>query len=92
MATYTPHLHRRADRSYSLVEPFNVGALRSYLESRGGKHMLPKPGDLYLHRWTFDTKAGRTVVALFPSGNITCLGPSVAILDELVECGNEVAL
>ena len=92
MTVYTPHLHKRADRSYSLVEPHNVGALRQYLESRGARHMTPKPGDLYTHRWTIDTPAGRTIVSLFPSGNLVCLGPSVAILDELVECGNEVAL
>ncbi len=91
MTIYTPTLHRKADRSYVLLEPFNIGALRAYLESRGAKHFSPKPGDLYKHRWTIDTQAGRSVVTLFPSGVLTCLGPAVAILEELVECG-EVAL
>lgn len=86
MPIYTPHLHKRADRSYTLVEPHNIGALRQYLEAHGGKHMLPKPGDLYSHRWTINSAAGRTIVSLFPSGNLVCLGPAVALLDELVEC------
>jgi hypothetical protein len=86
MTTYAPHLHRRADRSYTLVEPHNIGALRQYLEAHGGRHMTPRPGDLYTHRWTFDSKAGRTIVSLFPSGNLVALGPAVALLDELVEC------
>lgn len=87
---HTPTLHKRGDRSYVLLEPFNIGSLRAYLESRGATHFSPKPGDLYKHRWTVDVGAGRSVITLFPSGGITCLGPAVALLDELVECG-EVA-
>lgn len=89
---HTPTLHRRADRSYVLLEPFNIGAFRSYVESIGGRYVHPKPGDLFKHRWLIDTRAGRSVVTIFPSLSIVVLGPAVAALDELVECGSEVAL
>jgi hypothetical protein len=82
-----PRLHRSADRCYTLVEPFNVGAFRAYLESIGGRYIRPSDGALYLHRWILDTPAGRTVITYFPSGRIVALGPAVAALDELVECG-----
>jgi hypothetical protein len=84
-----PRLHKSADRCYSLVEPFNVGAFRAYIESIGGHYQKPQAGDC-LHRWVLDTAAGRTTVSYYPSGRIVCLGPAIVALDELVECSVSV--
>jgi hypothetical protein len=86
-----PTLHRKADRSYIMLEPFNIGALREYLEARGFTHHSGRPPSLFKHRWTIQTPAGRSVISLFPSGALVCLGPAVSVLDEICECGEQVA-
>jgi hypothetical protein len=76
-----PNLCKVGDRAYTLAEPFNIGALREFLESIGFRHAAPKTGDLYAHRWTSPDRT--SIVSLFPSGRLVVLGPAVAQLDEL---------
>jgi hypothetical protein len=82
----TPRLHRSGHGCYTLVEPFNVGRFRSFVESIGGRYQRRPVDGLYTHRWIVDIAAGRTVITYFPSGRIVCIGPVVAALEELVEC------
>lgn len=82
----TPRLHRSADRCYTLVEPFNVGSFRAYVESIGARYQRRPAGVLYTHRWILDTSAARTTITYFPSECIVCLGPAIAALEELVAC------
>jgi hypothetical protein len=82
-----PTLARLADRTYVLTLPHNVGGLRAYLEAIGFVHFSPKMGDLFTHRWR--SADGKTMISMFPSARIVCLGAS-HVLDELVEATAEV--
>jgi hypothetical protein len=78
-----PQLVKIADRSYVLVLPFNVGNLRQHLQGIGARYTRRTDDALYSHRWVLDTRAGRSVITLFPSGRLVILGPAVEALDEL---------
>lgn len=79
----TPQLCKVADRTYTLAEPFNIGGLRAHLEGIGARYTKRTDGDLHLHRWILDTRAGRSIITLFPSGRLVILGPAVDALQEL---------
>jgi hypothetical protein len=81
----TPILSRSSDRSYTLLS--DPSELRALFQAFGFRHFSGTSTDLWSDRWLHDSKEGRSVLVLFPSGRLSILGPLPGCVNTLVVDG-----